>query len=219
MVRRLHRKGAGQVTYNGDIAQRLWEWKGITPRKGRIGGWKVTHPDLTTHVGFQWPSKGKVTAAGPFTEGDPCPSAPGDGLCVAVTFSGASSGGIPANGTGLLVEYVDVLGSDASKVRVAECWVGGVVDVCRAIREGALSGANLHRADLSRADLSRANLSGAYLSGAYLSGANLSGANLSGANLSGAYLSGAYLSRASADNRTRWPDGFDPTTAGVVVIR
>ena len=47
---------------------------------------------------------------------------------------------------------------------------------------------------------------GAYLFGAYLSGAYLSGADLSGANLKG----------ATADERTDWPEGFDPVTAGVI---
>jgi len=52
---------------------------------------------------------------------------------------------------------------------------------------------------------------GAYLFGAYLSGAYLSGADLSGADLSGANLKGA-----TADERTDWPEGFDPVTAGVI---
>ena len=96
-------------------------------------------------------------------------------------------------------------------------------------------GANLTGANLTEANLRGANLRGANLSRAWLY-ANLERADLSGANLSGAFLAprmaghggvhsgkfapgqhGANLNRTVADRNTRWPDGFDPVAAGVII--
>ena len=181
-------------------------WAGVEPPKGHELAWKVVRPDGRTYNDFQWPFKGLVkcdSAKVALDSKDPCPSVPGDGLCLAKSWVGAASGGIAAI-TGLAVAYrrKDVLGESSEKMRVSRCRVLAVLDLHRLLREGYGSGANLSGADLSRAylsgaNLSGANLSGAYLSGAYLSGADLSGANLSGANLSGANLSGANLSGAN----------------------
>jgi len=51
-------------------------------------------------------------------------------------------------------------------------------------------------------------------------GANYSDANLRSVDLSGADLHGACLFRTDltgvvADQVTRWPEGFDPVTAGI----
>ena len=97
-------------------------------------------------------------------------------------------------------------------------------DLTRATLEGAvltevkLKGAILIKADLSGANLSGANLNGANLSGASLRGANLIGANLSGTNLSGANRPLAKLPEAIYDNKTKWPDGFDPVSAGATKV-
>ena len=92
-----------------------------------------------------------------------------------------------------------------------------------------LTGTNL-MADLRAADLGFANLTGAHLRGANLRGARLGAANLTdadlrnahlnkafviGADLRGADLRGADLTAATADQWTRWPDGFDWRRAGV----
>ena len=89
-----------------------------------------------------------------------------------------------------------------------------------------LEGADLRGADLGDADLEGADLWGAYLGdaylgdadlgGAYLRGADLRGADLGDANLRRANLEGANLGGAYADDRTGWPDGFDPAARGVV---
>ncbi len=165
----------------------------------------------------------------------PCPSEPGDGLCVAKDCRGATSGGATLLGSVcVLVSYkpADVLGEDEHKVRVRRLKVSTIVLDVRALL--ITSRADLSRADLSGADLSRANLSGANLSGANLSRANLSradlsradlyGANLSGANLSGANLSRADLSRADlsradlsgAENATL-PAGWEINASGLAV--
>ena len=180
--------------------------------------WRAVHPDLRSSRGFRWPWPGNeavapLPAGKKFTHGDPCPSFEGDGLCLAKTWWGAASGGIPAI-TCLLVEFnpADVLGEDDDKLRVSRCRVVDVFDAPALIRDGWCAGAYL-----AGANLARANLAGAYLAGANLDGANLAGANLAGANLYGAYLVGAYLAGANSDQWTRWPDGFDRTAAGVVL--
>ena len=168
-------------------------------------GWRAVHPDLRSRDGYRYPFPGQwADAGGPILDhNSACPRQSGDGLCVAKTWRGAASGGIPAT-TVLLVGYdqVDVYGEDDDKVRVGAMLVLDVIDVAAMARRANLSGANLaganlFGADLSGADLSGANLAGANLFGADLSGANLAGANLFGANLSGAYLSGAYLAGAN----------------------
>ncbi len=80
-----------------------------------------------------------------------------------------------------------------------------------------LSGAVLNRAVLRDADLTDADLSSAILWNTDLRGADLSGADLSGADLSGADLSGVDLSGAKYNDNTKWPEGFDSATAGVMI--
>ena len=206
-----------------------YEWPDLP--EGHVYGWRSIRPDHHSRDGFRWPWPGQEAVApddgrdlSPDTApGDPCPSAELGGLCLAKTWVGARSGGVPAT-TNLLVAYrpVDVLGENADKLRVARCVVLDVIDLtganlaranlARADLGGAdlgganLGGANLYEANLARANLTRANLARAYLAradlygadlyGAYLTGANLRGAYLRGANLGGAYLAGAYLAGA-----------------------
>ena len=68
--------------------------------------------------------------------------------------------------------------------------------------------ANLYMANLERADLSGANLSGAFL-------APLARLTPAGRLVPGRY--GANLNRTVADRNTRWPEGFDPVAAGVII--
>lgn len=96
--------------------------------------WRAVHPDLRSSRGFRWPWPGgeavaPLPAGAEFTRGGPCPEFPGDGLCLAKTWRGAASGGIPAI-TCLLVEFdpADVLGGDDDKLRVSRCRVVDVFD-------------------------------------------------------------------------------------------
>ena len=139
----------------------------------KLTAWRAVHPDLRSSNGFRWPFPGKKAVASlpenfAFTFGNPCPKFVGDGLCLAKTWRGAASGGIPAI-TCLEVTYKPehVLGEDADKVRVSECRVADVFDAAGLIRDGWMARADLYGANLSGANLSGANLSGAYLSGAY----------------------------------------------------
>ena len=161
--------------------------------------WRACRPDLRSSHGYRWPWPGNQAIAplpdgAGFTRGNPCPRFEGDGLCLAKTWRGAASGGIPAI-TCLLVEFdqADVLGEDDDKIRVSRCRVVDVFDAPALIRDGWCLGADLGGADLR--------------------GADLRGANLRGANLRGADLWGAF-----ANEFTRWPAGFDPA-ARVVTVR
>ena len=157
-------------------------------------GIKSVHPDLRTYRGYRWPYPGGTAECDP-TEIDhnstgSCPSQRGDGLCVATTWLGMASGGIPAR-TLLLVAYAsgEVLGRDdyAGKLRLPRVHVAALVDGERLLREEGRG-----------ADLTRANLYGADLTNADLRGANLYGANLRG---------------AWHDETTTWPDDYKPMTA------
>ena len=174
--------------------------------------WRAVHPDLRSSRGFRWPFPGNEAVAplpdgAEFTRGGPCPKFEGDGLCLAKTWRGAASGGIPAI-TCLLVEFdeADVLGENDDKLRVSRCRVVDVFDAARLVRDGWCADADLRGADLRGADLWAADLRGADLWGADLWGVDLRGVDLRGANLRG----------ARANGRTVWPDGFDPKAAGVL---
>ncbi len=208
-------------------------------------GFKFVGLDLCTHH----PEAGRYRyqldawneAPGPILDhkGE-CPTAPGDGLCVALTVPAAQSGGRRlSNSVMLLVGYLpdDVVGTDGSKVRVRRLYVhpdpidpvqlvlwaiaaddlGGAdlggADLRGAYLRGAnLGGADLGGADLGGADLRDANLRGADLRGAYLGGAYLGGANLGDANLRGAYLRGA-----TGNEWTRLPAGYRVNDSGLIV--
>lgn len=83
---------------------------------------------------------------------------------------------------------------------------------------GSLVGAELIKADLSDAWLRRVSFRGAWLIDANLRGAVLQDADLRGTDLTGADLSGADLSRATFDENTKWPGGFDWRAAGALRI-
>jgi len=171
---------------------------------------RAVHPDFRSSRGYVWPFPGGTAeASGPFTgHTGGCPQAPGDGICLAHTWAGVASGGIPAIAV-LVCEYdeADLLGFEGNpglpeKVRVTRARVLRVVDFPTTLRGDVPRDEALPYEDLGSADLRSANLVGADLRGAYLRGANLVGADLDGANLAdadlrGAYLRGAYLRGAN----------------------
>ena len=184
------------MTRTPDLLDALGGHLGVEAPGGMVLGWRSTRPDLRSQNGYRWPWPGGWAAAPDdgrdLTDAHPteaCPSETLGGLCLAKSWLGARSGGIPAH-MALVVTYRpgDVLGQDDDKMRVRRCLVVDVVDVAEHIRQGRAAMANLSGANLSGANLYRADLTGTDLSGADLSGADLSGANLSGANLSGADL-------------------------------
>lgn len=127
-------------------------------------GIKSVRPDLMTDYGFRWAMPGGTSSSDHrLNRGNSgaCPEEPGDGLCVATTWRGMASGGIPAI-TLLLVAYrsVDVVGRDdiAGKLRLrGDVAVVRLMDGARLVRESGCE-ADLRGADLSGADLDGANL-------------------------------------------------------------
>ena len=163
-------------------------------------GVKSVYPDLLTTHGFRWATPGGLNVSNDALDPENTrtrPSHPGDGLCVATSWAGMASGGIPAR-TLLLVAYrsVDVVGRDEDKLRI-----GGVVasvafvDGERLVREHGQR-ANLQDADLRGSNLQGADLQNANFRGADLRGSNLRGADLRGADLRDADLQGADLQYA-----------------------
>ena len=80
------------------------------------------------------------------------------------------------------------------------------------LRASDLSGARLDRTTFYLADLRGANLSNAQVNGSYFQQARLEGADLSGVDLSNSDL------RATYDDSTVWPNGFDAVAAGAVHV-
>ncbi|MBN2390120.1 MAG: pentapeptide repeat-containing protein [Anaerolineae bacterium] len=107
--------------------------------------------------------------------------------------------------------------------RLIEAELGGAtltgVDLRKADVHGThLIMANLKWADLSQADLSGANLLRANLEEAILTTADLSGAVLLWTNFTHARLDGTKLDKATYNQHTLWPEGFDPTASGAVIV-
>ena len=83
------------------------------------------------------------------------------------------------------------------------------------LTDAILTGATLRYANLAYADLTGASLAYADLTGASLTRVNLEGAFLTDADLTDAILTGAKLGGANLDgvkynDKTTWPEGFDP---------
>ena len=178
----------------------------MTTPAGLQWGFKFVGTDLATsdHQGGRFRYRlGEWHDVGGTVHNNLCPKAPGDGLCVARTLTGAQSGGARLGASVMLVVgfYAgDVLGDSRDKVRVSRLWVApDPVDPVAAIigPRADLRGANLRGANLRGADLYEANLTGANLTGANLTGANLYGADLYGANLYGVNLTGVNLYEAN----------------------
>ena len=172
--------------------------------------WRVVHPDLRSTHDYRWPLPGSWAESNPgmreYTQGNPCPQFFGDGLCLARTWCGAASGGIPAI-TGLICGYLpkDILGEDVNKLRVRRAYVFEIIDIPTIIRAGHMAGAKMQNAELSGVNLKDARLFGANLTCANLTGANLRAADLRTANLLAAdilyaMLQGASLYRANLVN-------------------
>ena len=188
-----------------DTAVRLHKERGGKITRGHTCLLRSINGDFTSSRGFRWPFPGGEAVADGVVKSHtgPCPSVPGDGLCLGKTWAGIASGGVPAS-TLLLCSFSKsaVLGEDAEKVRVSRARVLDVFTFAALVAEATdderayLGGADLGGADLGGADLRGADLGGAYLGGADLRGADLRGADLRGAYLGGADLGGADLGGA-----------------------
>lgn len=145
-------------------AEKLADDAGLAKPEGLLWALKSVRRDMRTFNAYRWPWPGSWVEAHDVNESNttnPCPSRPGDGLCVGLTWAGMASGGISAH-TLLLIGYreTDVLASNADKLRARAVYVRDVVDGVRLVRQHG-AGADLSVAYLSGADLSVADLSGA----------------------------------------------------------
>ncbi|MEV0123750.1 pentapeptide repeat-containing protein [Streptomyces sp. NPDC050703] len=85
------------------------------------------------------------------------------------------------------------------------------------LRGAKMVSTDLRDADFAEADLREANLRKADAGGTVFRDADLRLADLRGADLSTADLTRARLAGALASDRTRWPNGFEPSAAEVVL--
>lgn len=85
------------------------------------------------------------------------------------------------------------------------------------LRFARMDGLRFDHANLGNAELSLCRLRGTVLRHSVLYRSRLRQAQLHGADLTSANLEGADLTGARADATTRWPDGFDPLAAGVLL--
>jgi uncharacterized protein YjbI with pentapeptide repeats len=82
-----------------------------------------------------------------------------------------------------------------------------------------LTNAELSLAKMVKAKLMNANLEYAKLRGTDLTKANLSNAKLKGTNFKGAILSNTKFRGSEYNESTIWPDGYDPTLNGAILIK
>ena len=163
--------------------------------EGHLLGWRVVGRDLRSYGGaYRWPWPGGVAETPDARPGGSCPTAYGDGLCLAKTARGAAVGGMRLECV-LLVAYrpEHILGEDRDKLRVSRAIVLDLVDAQLKLRQGAGSGADLYGANLRGANLRGADLRGADLREADLYRADLGMADIRGAVCGGADLRGADL--------------------------
>jgi uncharacterized protein YjbI with pentapeptide repeats len=117
--------------------------------------------------------------------------------------------------------YSDLRGADMRNADLAAADLRGAWLESADLRNAQLTAADLEDAQLYKADLRGANLGSILYRDGYgavgTRAANLRRSVLSGADLRGAVLDGTDMVGASADKCTRWPKGFNPERAGVLI--
>ena len=109
---------------------------------------------------------------------------------------------------GMELHYRDLNGADFS---------GSVISGGN-LQGSELRGANFEKADLSEIKFPFSDLRGANLREANLKGLYAPQARFEGTDLSGAILDKPKLERATFDDKTKWPQGFDPEKHGALKI-
>jgi len=146
---------------------------------------------------------------------------------------------------GAFLSEANLNGANLSGANLEGAWLGNADLTDADLSNANLNNTNLLEANLANADLENSTMVGANLSGTILKGANLNGANLTvasleiadlqnatlrgallgadlrqadlrGADLSGADLGNAYLVDAIYNEKTVWPDDFNPEVAGAI---
>ena len=100
-------------------------------------------------------------------------------------------------------------GADLSETDLYWCIAFGASFRHARLVRASIRGANLKATDLSNADLTEADLGIDNVGGA---------TQLQGATLTGARLDRARLGGAEYDDKTLFPEGFDPAAAGMVRV-
>lgn len=119
------------------------------------------------------------------------------------------------------LKNADLSGADLRGAELSMSFLFGANLSGANLQGASLMGSYLHQANLERANLGSANLSRAFLFDANLREANLNGANFEGTTLTGANLTATNLGQAIFhqtlyDSSTRFPDGFNLNTAGLM---
>lgn len=124
--------------------------------------------------------------------------------------------GIALEGSHL--EGADLIFADLRGAQLGPDLQGKVTrDLGANFTDAHLGNADLREADLNRTILTKAFLMDADLRGALMVGTNLKGANIKGADLRGVKLSSTTLDGARANEHTKWPEGFNPQQANVLI--
>lgn len=111
--------------------------------------------------------------------------------------------------TGASLRHAHLNGADLNRARLDKADLFNAV-----LNEGDLSDASLRNASLEETKLFDVNLKGADLTGAHFLRTDLREAVLTGAK-----LDGATFSAPQADNKTVWPEGFDPAQHNIIMSR
>jgi uncharacterized protein YjbI with pentapeptide repeats len=108
------------------------------------------------------------------------------------------------------LEGADLSGADVTAGKLQGAFLSEAKLQNAVLRFADLSHAKLEAADLGNVDLTGARLEAADLREANLSGAKLHRTNLRAADLRRANLTEVNLDRIQFDDKTQWPEGFDP---------
>lgn len=132
---------------------------------------------------------------------------------------------------GAILELANLRGVDAPRAQFQGAFLVSANLENAKFYEANFQHASLEKAVLTNAELFTANLENAYLNAAILENAVLLGSNLKGARIWAADLSNAdirgadfqecklgelIMDNAVYDNKTAWPDDFDPTHFGAI---
>jgi uncharacterized protein YjbI with pentapeptide repeats len=124
--------------------------------------------------------------------------------------------GTPANFTGATLTSADFGRANLEGANFSLADLGGTI-FRSAMLKRAVMPLNSN-CDFSLADLRYVDFRGRNLAGADLSGATFRWTRLQHADLTGAKLAEAEFGSACYDTATRWPQGFDPSTSGALLV-
>ena len=210
--------------------KRLWDraWNECREILNRPEVWKWVEAVAEAALTYETLDGNHIDALNPSRTGDGCgePKDPPPGHLLRPDFAGVNWAGADRFDSGLAganLTGANLTGANLRMVNLNGAYLFGADLTGATLIEADLTEANLEwttmkAANLDGATLRCADLTRANIAGANLCNADLSEANLSGTNLKGAEIAAASFSAAVADRNTVWPDGFNPTNAGVVTF-